>query len=87
MDVESPVEQNGYSMARTDVKRAFGQRLRALRLARQWSQEHLASVVGLDRSYVGSVERGERNVSLQNIVKFAEALEVPPASLMEFSHG
>jgi len=47
----------------------------------------MAVVVGLDRSYVGSVERGERNVSLENIVKFAKALDVSLSRLMDFDHG
>lgn len=69
-------------MAKWDVKIAFGRRLRQLRHAKGWSQEHLAIVVGLDRSYVGSVERGERNVSLENIWRLAHALQVPASELM-----
>jgi transcriptional regulator with XRE-family HTH domain len=46
------------------------------------SQERLALVVGLDRSYVGSVERGERNVALVNICKIAAGLEVDPCELV-----
>lgn len=72
-------------MIKRDVKAAFGQRVRQLREARGWSQEHLAVVVGLDRSYVGSVERGERNVSLENIEKFAHALGVKLAELMDLA--
>lgn len=54
----------------------FGRRLRELRLARGRSQEQLALETGLNRTYVGSVERGERNISLVNIYKLAEALGV-----------
>lgn len=75
------------SMAKPNVKVAFGRKARQLREARGWSQEHMAVVVGLDRSYVGGVERGERNVSLENIAKFAKALEVPISQLMDFEHG
>lgn len=74
-------------MVHPQVKAAFGRRVRELRQAKGWSQEHLADVVGLDRSYVGSVERGERNISLENIAKFARALGVTLSNLMDFNHG
>jgi transcriptional regulator with XRE-family HTH domain len=69
---------------RQDVRVLFGQRLRELRLAGHFSQERLADQAGLDRSYVGSVERGERNISLENICKIGAALGVSPARLLEF---
>jgi transcriptional regulator with XRE-family HTH domain len=46
------------------------------------SQEDLAYAADLDRSYVGQVERGERNISLDNIYRLAKALGVPPSSLL-----
>ncbi len=70
-------------MAEVDPKVAFGIRLRQLREKRGVSQEQLAQMVGMDRSYVGSVERGERNVSLENICKLAAGLAVAPARLLE----
>jgi transcriptional regulator with XRE-family HTH domain len=72
-------------MKREDVKLSFGKKMRALRKDRGLSQEGLAHLVGLDRSYVGGVERGERNISLENICLIARALKVPPSSLLEFS--
>lgn len=63
-------------------RRAFGERVRALRHEQEFSQEVLADRAGLHRTYVGSVERGERNVSLDNIYALAEALGVPAAELL-----
>ena len=62
---------------------SFGVRLRALRKARGFSQEAFADISGLDRSYVGGVERGERNVSLLNIKKLADALEISVEELFQ----
>ena len=59
------------------VKADLGKRLRELRKARGLSQEALAHVCDLDRTYVGGVERGERNISLVNIERIAAALGVP----------
>jgi transcriptional regulator with XRE-family HTH domain len=56
----------------------------SLRKQRGWSQERLAHESGLGRSYVGSVERGERNISLMNIAVLAKTLEVRPATLLDF---
>lgn len=60
----------------------FGTRLREIRLKKGISQERLAELAGLHRTYVSSVERGERNISLENIDKLANALEEPMAKLM-----
>ena len=54
----------------------FGNRVRELRRKRGLSQEKLALESGLDRTYVGGVERGERNISIENIAKLAIALDV-----------
>lgn len=63
-------------------KQEFGDRLRAARKARGWSQERLAEVVGVHRTYAGTVERGEQNISLTNICEFARALGIQPGELM-----
>ena len=63
------------------MKATFGQRVRELRMAKGLSQEALALACDLDRSYIGGVERGERNVSRVNIQKIAAALGVPPRDL------
>jgi transcriptional regulator with XRE-family HTH domain len=64
------------------IRRSFGLRVRALRQALGLSQEALAEIAGLHRTYVGSVERGERNVTLSNIYALADALRVPAQELL-----
>jgi transcriptional regulator with XRE-family HTH domain len=71
-------------MVDVDVKVLFGERVRELRQKRGWSQEEFAAKAELDRSYVGCIERGERNVSIENIARIASALGVSPASLFEW---
>ena len=61
---------------------AFGSRVRELRKVRGLSQEAFAAKCDLDRTYVGGIERGERNVALQNIEIIAETLGVSLSELM-----
>lgn len=68
-----------------DVQKLFGKRLTELRKAKGWSQEALALESGIARSYLGGVERGQRNIALINICKLAFALGVTPAEMMNFS--
>ncbi|MBX7222318.1 MAG: helix-turn-helix domain-containing protein [Blastocatellia bacterium] len=68
-----------------DCKELFGKRLRQLRKSRHWSQEELAHEAGLDRSYLGAVERGEVNISLMNICALAHTLSVEPCELLRFA--
>jgi len=64
------------------LRKVLADNLRHLRAARGLSQEALADLVGLHRTYVGSIERSERNVSLDNIEQIAKSLNIPPAELL-----
>lgn len=66
---------------KTDLQK-FGQRLALLRKERGWSQERLALESGLARSYLGGVERGQRNIALLNILRLARSLECEPSQLL-----
>ena len=61
---------------------AFGQRLHGLREAAGLTQEALADAAGLHWSYIGQIERGERNLTLKNVLRLARGLGVTPAKLM-----
>jgi transcriptional regulator with XRE-family HTH domain len=65
------------------ARRIFAENLRKARLAKKLSQEDLAELANLHRTYVGSVERAERNVSIDNIERLAIALGVSPATLLK----
>lgn len=65
-----------------EVLARFGERVRSLRQNRGFSQEGFANHCGLDRTYIGGIERGERNVSLRNIELIAKALEISISELM-----
>lgn len=60
----------------------FGKRIRELRQSMNLSQETLAERAGVHRTYVGMIERGEKNITLSNISRFADALEVTIEELM-----
>ena len=64
------------------VKTKFGQAVRNARAERGMSQERLALVCGLHRTYIGGIERGERNTSIVNIRRIAEALDMTAAELL-----
>ncbi len=66
---------------RSEAHAAFGAAIRALRGERHLSQEALAFACELDRTYISGIERGERNPSLTNILKIADALSVRPSDL------
>ena len=65
----------------SDIKHAFGIRIRQLRKKRDWSQEQLAELSGMHWTYIGQVERGERNLTLQSIEAIAKAFRIKIAHL------
>lgn len=67
----------------SDPKKIFGNQIRALRQKANLSQEELAEACGLHRTYIGAIERGERNLSLLNIIILARALNVKPSFLLK----
>lgn len=65
-----------------DLQRRVGENLRVYRLSRSLSQEAFADVLGLHRTYVGGLERGERNLTLKAVERIAEAIKVQPEELL-----
>lgn len=68
---------------RHDALLLFGMRVRELRSEKAISQEELAALTELDRTYISGIERGKRNLSLKNILKIASALNVTPSQLLD----
>jgi transcriptional regulator with XRE-family HTH domain len=66
------------------IQQKFGNRVRKLRKNKGWSQEEFADECGLHRTYIGAIERGERNVSLNNIHAIAKALGISVKDLFDY---
>ena len=66
-----------------DIKKSFGERVRTLRNETGLSQEKFALKIGMDRTYLASVESGKRNISIENIYKIAQGLEIKIEELFE----
>lgn len=66
----------------TSQLQRLGAEIRKLRAVRGFSQESFADACGLDRTYVGGVERGERNLGFKNLLRISEALNVEPSELL-----
>ena len=63
----------------------FGERIKQLRLQKNISQEKLSFLTGFHRTYIGMIERGERNISLTNMAVFARIFEMTVSELLDFS--
>ena len=66
-----------------DILIKFGIRVRELRLKKDWSQEELADKTGFHRTYIGMIERGERNLSLKNVEIFANTFSMSVSKLLD----
>jgi len=71
------------TISKEHIPQQFGKNLCDLRISKGFSQEEFAFKVGLHRTYIGGIERGERNVSLINIVLIASALQVSISELFD----
>lgn len=67
-----------------EIVEKFGNRIRELRVEKGLSQEALAEITGFHRTYIGMIERGERNLSLSNIEVFAKAFNQTLSELLNF---
>jgi transcriptional regulator with XRE-family HTH domain len=65
------------------IQKRFGEKVRELRKARGYSQEEFAFACGLHRTYIGCIERGEKNITIVNIEKIAKALKVNSEELFD----
>lgn len=70
-------------MIMSDITKALGQRIRNYRTGKGWSQEKLAELSGCHHTYIGQIERGEKNATIESIEKIAAALEVSLSTLFE----
>jgi transcriptional regulator with XRE-family HTH domain len=70
-------------MAKGDLQRTVGQNLKRYRERQGLSQEAFADVLGVHRTYMGGVERGERNLTLQSVESIAERLNLDPLALLK----
>lgn len=77
------IEQYG---SRPSLPILFGQRIRQLRLEKKMSQEDFAELIGVHRTYLGQIERVEKNITIKNIEKICTALKIDPKELFDFSN-
>jgi transcriptional regulator with XRE-family HTH domain len=72
-------------MNENNINVLFGKRIRQLRMQKGLSQEELGYEAGLHRTYIGQIERAEKNITLKNIAKIAKELDVNISELFDFS--
>ncbi len=67
-----------------DIKAAYGEKVKSIRKTQKVSQEKLAELANLDRTYISDIENGKRNVSIETAFKISKALNTPMISFFEF---
>lgn len=72
-------------MVNVFLLKEFGNRIKLLRLEKDYSQEKISFLTGFHRTYIGMIERGERNISLSNIAVFAKVFEISVSELLDFT--
>lgn len=72
---------------KTEANIIFGRNLSKLRKAKGFSQEELAFRCGFDRTYIGTIERGEKSATVNSIAKLAKGLEIPMKTFFEYEDG
>ncbi len=73
-----------YNNEEKELLEKLGKRIREIRIEKGFSQERLSFECDLDRTYIGSVERGERNIAIINLRKISKALNIPLIELVNF---
>ncbi len=76
--------KTGLGLMKSNILVKFGQRVRQERTKKGLSQEELADIAGVHRTYIGMIERAEKNITLENIEKIARALSMKPEELLRF---
>lgn len=69
-------------MSKKDLRK-FGKKLKSLRLANNLTQLELAEILEMSPNFIGMIERGERNTTVENVFKIARALNIKPSNLFE----
>lgn len=72
-----------YTSSEKEILVAFGLKIKNIRLSLNLSQEEMAELCNLHRTYIGSMERGERNISILNIVKICKSIKYPLGKILE----
>ena len=75
-------DHENYNMSKKDLQK-FGKRLKFLRLNKELTQLELAEILDMSPNFIGMVERGERNTTVENVFKIARALNIKPSNLFE----